>query len=88
MSRAQLDMFATDEDLFDAEPIVYRADPERVRRRLNSMLAEVRAADSETWDRSRQRLFETIVPQMSLWLSEEEAAQFKLDFETELARLA
>jgi hypothetical protein len=38
------------------------------------------------WDRSRADLYRTIVPQMTLWLPDEEAARWRLDFETEMAR--
>jgi hypothetical protein len=39
------------------------------------------------WDSARVRLYSTIFPQMTNWLPEEEAAQLRLDFEAELARL-
>lgn len=87
MSKPQLDMFAGPDDLFPSEPVVYRADPDRVRRRLEGILAEARAAESMPWARSRQRLYMTIVPQMTLWLPEDEAAQFRLAFEHEMKRL-
>ena len=88
MTRAQLDMFAGQDDLFPAEPVVYKADPDKVRRNLERILAEARAADTMPWDRSKQALYATIVPQMTLWLPNDEAAQFRLDFEAEMERLA
>jgi hypothetical protein len=33
------------------------------------------------------RLYRKIVPQMTLWLPEEEAEQLRFEFETEMARL-
>jgi hypothetical protein len=33
------------------------------------------------------RLYRTVFPQMTNWLPEEEAAQLRFEFETELARL-
>jgi hypothetical protein len=87
MSKPQLDLFATQDDLFPAQPVSYGADPERVRRRLASILAEVRDADTMPWDHARQRLYRTIVPQMTLWLPEDEAAQLRFDFESEMRRL-
>jgi enolase len=36
---------------------------------------------------SAQRVAAAIFPQMTLWLPEDEAAQFRIEFETELARL-
>jgi hypothetical protein len=39
------------------------------------------------WDGQRVRLYRTIFPQMTDWLPEEEAAQLRSEFETEMARL-
>jgi len=88
MTRTQLDMFPAQDDLFPAEPVVYRADPDKVRRKLERILAEARAAETMPWDLSRKALYAKIVPQMTLWLPEDEAARFRLDFEAEMARLA
>ncbi|MEJ8574336.1 hypothetical protein [Microbaculum marinum] len=88
MSRTQLDMFAEQDDLFPTEPIVYRADPDRIRRRLGRILAEARAADTMPWDRSRLELYRTIFQQMALSLPEDEAAQLRLEFDREIERLA
>lgn len=63
----------------------FRADPDRVRARLNSILAEVRAALPLA--AQRLRLYRAIFPQVSTWLPEEEAARFRLEFETEIVRL-
>ena len=88
MSRDQLDMFATQEELFDAAPPVYRADPERVRTRLHGMLDEVRNAGEHGLEQSRRRLLETVVPQMTLWLPQDEAEQFRLEFSEALQQAA
>lgn len=87
MAKAQLDMFATQEALFDAAPAVYRADPERVRTRLAGMLDEVRNAGEHGLEQTRRRLLETVVPQMTLWLPQDEAEQFRLAF-SEALKLA
>ncbi len=39
------------------------------------------------WDVARVSLHRTIFPQMTNWLPEEEGAQLRSEFETELARL-
>lgn len=78
---SQSELFAA-----DAAPAVYRPDPDRVRARLRRILAEARAAQTLPWDRSRAELYRLIVPQMSLSLPEEEAAQWRFDFEAEMAR--
>lgn len=81
---AQLDMFGGQDELFDAAPPVYRADPERVRTRLHGMLDEVRNAGEHGLEQSRRRLLETVVPQMTLWLPQDEAEQFRLEFDEAL----
>lgn len=87
MSKAQLDMFSAQDDLFPSEPVVYRADPDKVRRKLLRILAEAKAAERAPWDRSTQRLYQTIFPQMANWLPDDEAEQLRLEFRCELKRL-
>ncbi len=75
-------------DLFgDAAPPPYRPDPDKVRARLYKILAEARAAQTSPWEPARVSLYRTIFPQMTLWLPEDEAAQLRFEFETEMARL-
>lgn len=91
MSRTdQPDFFETESqpDLFGEEPPrAYRPDPDKVRARLYRILAEARAARTLPWDSTRTSLYRTIFPQMTLWLPDEEAAQLRFEFETELERL-
>lgn len=72
----------------EAAPVVVRADPDKVRAKLNRMLAELRAASTLPWDAKRMKYWRTVAPQMSLWLPEEERAQLLLDFDAEVRRLA
>jgi hypothetical protein len=84
------DLFGTEQsDLFDedAPTPVYRADPDEVRAELYKILAEARAAQKLPWDSQKLSLYRTIFPQMTNWLPDEEAAQLRFDFETEMARL-
>ena len=77
-------------DLFGpAEPSqpAWTPDPDKVRRRLERILAEARAADKMPWDWSEQSLYRTIFPQMAGLLPEEEAAQYCFQFEQEWERL-
>jgi hypothetical protein len=90
MTSNQFDLFGADQpELFDEDaPIVYyHGDPDRVRTRLHRLIAEARAAETFPWDADSVRLYRKIVPQMVLWLPEEEAAQLKFEFETEMERL-
>lgn len=77
-------------DLFGAaEPVppAWQPDPDKVRRRLERILAEARAAETMPWDWSQQSLYKTIFPQMAGLLPEEEAAQYCFQFEAEWERL-
>jgi hypothetical protein len=89
-SSRQGDLFGNDEqdDLFEDQPTpVYRADPDQVRADLYKILAEARAAQKMPWDSARVSVYRTIFPQMTNWLPDEEGAQLRFEFETELARL-
>jgi len=85
------DFFETEgqPDLFgpEAAPPAYRPDPDKVRSRLHKILAEARAAQSFPWEPTTVSFYRTIFPQMTLWLPEEEGAQLRFEFETELERL-
>jgi hypothetical protein len=82
------ELFEPQPDLFGAEPVpTYRPDPDKVRRRLEKILAEARAAQKLPWEPTTVSLYRTIFPQMTNWLPEEEGAQLRFDFEAELARL-
>jgi len=87
----QQDLFETDPqaNLFepDAVPPAYRPNLDEVRARLHKILAEARAADKLPWDADRVLMYRTIFPHMTGWLPEEEAAQLRFAFDTELARL-
>lgn len=45
-----------------------------------------RAAAAMPWDRQTARLYATIVPQMTLWLPDQEAAQWRLAFADQMER--
>jgi hypothetical protein len=71
----------------DFETPEYHADPDKVREELKRILAEARAAQAMPWDARRAALYRTIFPQMTNWLPEDEGAQLRFEFETEIARL-
>ena len=90
MARRQPDLFETEAqpDLFGSEPApAYRPDPDKVGARLYKILAEARAAKTLPWEPARVSLYRTIFPQMTNWLPEDEGAQLRFQFETEMARL-
>ncbi len=51
------------------------------------MLAKICAAQTFPWDARRTLYWRTVFPQMTNWLPDEEAAQLRFAFETELRRL-
>ncbi len=78
----------TQADLFGPEAApAYRPDPDKVRARLHKILAEARAAKKLPWEPTTVSLYRTIFPQMTNWLPEDEGAQLRFEFETEIARL-
>ena len=76
-------------DLFGAAPAeAYRPDPERVRRRIESILAELRGEISARhWEYGRASFVRMAFPNLTCWLPEDEAARLEAEFETEMARL-
>jgi hypothetical protein len=85
-----VDLFGTGDqpDLFgDSRRPAYRPDPDKVRARLHKILGEARGAEILPWEPTRLSLYRTIFPQMTRWLPEQEGAQLRLEFETELVRL-
>jgi hypothetical protein len=83
MPSSQRDLFRDDHsDLFDEDAPTpeYRADPDEVRAELHKILAEARAAHKLPWEPRKASLYRTIFP-------EEEAAQLRFEFESELERL-
>ena len=90
MRPAQLDLFGESQPelrRLEVSPGVYRANPDEVRAELLSVLAKVRAAQSFPWDARRTLYWRTVFPQMTNWLPDEEAAQLRFEFETEIRRL-
>ncbi len=89
MTRSQLSLFGDDQPdpAEDALPLVYRADPDRIRRRIANMLAEARAADRMPWSAEElgNRLY--LMKRMGTFLPEDEAAQLTFEFEQEVERL-
>ena len=79
----------TQQDLFGNThvPQPVGGDPDRVRRKLHAILAEARAAEVMPWDDRDLLYYKTVVPQMTNWLPEDEAAQMRFAFAEEVKRL-
>ena len=71
----------------DFETPIYYPDPDKVREELHRILAEARAVKVMPWDTNRTALYRTIFPQMTGCLPDDEGAQLRFEFMTELARL-
>lgn len=82
----QFDLFG-DMGRHEDGPKSFGADPEKVRRDLQALLIEVKAAQSLPWSRVDLRYHQTVFPQMSRWLPEEEARQLCFEFFREIERL-
>ena len=66
---------------------VPQPDPDRVRLRLERILSQMRTEPKMAWDSAEQALYQTIFPDMTHFLSDEEGARYRADFETEWKRL-
>jgi hypothetical protein len=85
--QGQLDLFGQSHPEPSGTAAVYRVDPDEVRPELLRVLAQVRAAHSFPWDARRTLYWRTVFPQMTNWLPEDEAAQLRFEFESEMRRL-
>jgi len=85
----QLNLFGEDQPELPGveQNLAYRADPDEVRAELLRVLAKARAAENFPWDARRTLYWRTVFPQMTNWLPDEEAAQLRFAFETEIRRL-
>ncbi len=92
-SMMQSDLFGDSErqgDLFGevaAHQRVWTPDPDKVRRRLERILAEARAAERMPWNWAQRSLYKKIFPDMAKLLPESEAEQYRFQFEREWERL-
>ena len=89
MSQSDMSNEQEQGDLFGALTVpAYRPEPQRVRRRVDRILAELRAEESaRDWPFGRISFFRMVFPKLTCWLPEEEAAHLEAQFEAEMARL-
>ena len=86
-SPRQGDLFGSDDSAEERETPTYYPDLDEVRAELHRILAEARAAKELPWDTRRVALYRTIFPQMTGCLPEDDAAQLRFDFDSEMKRL-
>ncbi|MFZ5618989.1 MAG: hypothetical protein ACOZAA_16875 [Pseudomonadota bacterium] len=83
----QQSLFGDEPDRLKAPSREFLPSPDRVRKKLLRVLNEARAAKTMPWSEHETRMWQTVFPQMANWLPEEEAAQLRLEFSSEIARL-
>lgn len=62
-------------------------DLDRIRGRLHAALDSARAAPAIPWPAKEQRMWQTVFPNMSKWLPEDERNQLCFEFAQEIERL-
>lgn len=75
------------DDAEERETPTYYPDPDEICAELQKILGEMRGATVMPWDAQRVTLYRTIFPQMAGALPEDEAAQLRFAFMSELERL-
>lgn len=69
------------------EPVAHLPNPEDIRRRVHAVLDQARAAKSMPWDERKARMWQTVFPQMTKWLPDDERDQLCFEFAQEMERL-
>jgi hypothetical protein len=62
-------------------------DPETIRLRLSKLVETVRAAEAMPWSERDARMWQIVLPNMTKWLPQKEAASFREAFDREMQRL-
>ena len=84
---AQGSLFGQGEDRMQPPVQRFLPDPEKVRQRLNLLLAKARSARTMPWSERDARMWQTVFPNMANWLPEDEAEQLRFEFAQEMERL-
>jgi hypothetical protein len=84
---AQGSLFGSGDDRLPAPQQSTLPDPEKIRRRLNALLEQARAADRMPWPERDARMWQIVFPNMANWLPDDEAAQLRFEFAREMERL-
>lgn len=84
---AQASLFGIGEDRLQAPVQRFLPDPEKVRRRLNSLIEKARSAERMPWSERDARMWQIVFPNMAKWLPDDEADQLRFEFAREIERL-
>jgi hypothetical protein len=84
---AQGSLFGPGEDRLQAPAQRHLPDPEKVRRRLQALLEQARAAERMPWPERDARMWQIVFPNMANWLPHDEAEQLRFEFAREMERL-
>jgi len=83
----QLSLFGADDEGMQPPAHRFVADTELIRRRLHAVLKQARAAAVMPWPERDARMWQTVFPQMTDWLPDDEANQLRFEFMQEIERL-
>jgi hypothetical protein len=84
---AQGSLFGPGQDRMNPPVERFLPDPEKVRQRLNLLLAKARSAATMPWSERDARMWQIVFPNMAKWLPEDEAEQLRFEFAQEMERL-
>lgn len=87
-SPAQGNLFGGEEGRIQVLSQSTLPDPEDIRRRLGSLVDQVRSAETMPWSERDARMWRIVFPNMARWLPEDEAEQLRFEFFQELDRLS
>lgn len=83
----QFNLFGDGSDRLQAPARPAVDHPARARAKLTALLETARAARSMPWPERDARMWQTVFPQMTNWLPDEEAEQLRFEFQREIERL-
>jgi len=83
----QASLFGPGDHRLQAPPQSTVPDPESVRMRLETLLEKVRSAEKMPWSERDARMWQTVFPNMTKWLPDDEANQLRFEFAQEIERL-
>jgi hypothetical protein len=84
---AQGSLFGVGEERMQAPLQRSLPDPEKIRRRLKSLIETARSAEKMPWSERDARMWQTVFPNMAKWLPDDEATQLRFEFAQEMERL-